>query len=178
MGTPRDRNVRSPDSNPRGVGDNHNKPQVHGVRGDSPRGVQPRAPSKARSSVGASAPSQDPQRDLFAVGEQLELVEVVTPRPRTRAECEKGPRPCPWVGCRHHLYLDVHINENSMPCHPTKEVWELTDTCSLDIAEDGGVSCERVGELLNLTSERIRQIEVPLLAQLRVHSDKGIEPCA
>ena len=24
-------------------------------------------------------------------------------RPRTRADCLKGPRPCPWIMCRHHL---------------------------------------------------------------------------
>lgn len=29
------------------------------------------------------------------------------PRPRTRAQCQDGPRPCPWVACRHHLLLEV-----------------------------------------------------------------------
>ena len=28
-------------------------------------------------------------------------------RPRTRADCENGPRPCPWVGCRHNTYLSI-----------------------------------------------------------------------
>ena len=28
-------------------------------------------------------------------------------RPTTRVDCENGMRPCPWVGCRYHLYLDV-----------------------------------------------------------------------
>ena len=28
-------------------------------------------------------------------------------RPLTRAECKDGPRPCPWVSCRHHLLLEV-----------------------------------------------------------------------
>ncbi len=31
-------------------------------------------------------------------------------RPKTRGECASGPRPCPWVSCRHHLYLDVDKN--------------------------------------------------------------------
>lgn len=28
-------------------------------------------------------------------------------RPRTRAECIDGPRPCPWASCRHHLLLEI-----------------------------------------------------------------------
>lgn len=27
-------------------------------------------------------------------------------RPQTRGDCVDGPRPCPWVGCRHHTYID------------------------------------------------------------------------
>jgi hypothetical protein len=29
------------------------------------------------------------------------------PRPKTRAECRDEARPCPWVGCKHHLLLEV-----------------------------------------------------------------------
>lgn len=28
-------------------------------------------------------------------------------RPKTRGDCANSPRPCPWVGCRHHLLLEV-----------------------------------------------------------------------
>ena len=28
-------------------------------------------------------------------------------RPRTRGDCVSGPRPCPWVGCKYHLALDL-----------------------------------------------------------------------
>ena len=28
-------------------------------------------------------------------------------RPITRADCIDGPRPCPWVSCRHHLLLEI-----------------------------------------------------------------------
>ena len=42
---------------------------------------------------------------------------------------------------------------------PHKEVWELEETCALDVAERGGLTLEEVGELLNLTRERIRQME-------------------
>lgn len=29
------------------------------------------------------------------------------PRPKTRADCLQEARPCPWVGCRHHLLLEI-----------------------------------------------------------------------
>src|SRR3954454_13361241 len=29
-------------------------------------------------------------------------------RPLTREECKSMPRPCPFVSCSHHLYLDVN----------------------------------------------------------------------
>lgn len=32
---------------------------------------------------------------------------LAIPRPTTLAECGQEARPCPWVGCRHHLALEV-----------------------------------------------------------------------
>jgi len=32
---------------------------------------------------------------------------LALPRPTTRAACGQEARPCPWVGCRHHLLLEV-----------------------------------------------------------------------
>src|SRR5690606_3867534 len=42
---------------------------------------------------------------------ELEIGRLLYPetdywKPRTRAECVDGPRPCPFVSCRHHLYVD------------------------------------------------------------------------
>lgn len=88
-------------------------------------------------------------------------------RPRTRAECPTGP--CPWVSCVHHLYLDVSDDTGAIKInHPDKEPWELDETCSLDVSERGdGVTLEEVGELLNITRERVRQVEGKALVQLR-----------
>ena len=43
----------------------------------------------------------------------------------------------------------------------------MEHTCALDIADRGGVTLEEVGEILNLTRERIRQVEVMGLEKLR-----------
>jgi len=80
-------------------------------------------------------------------------------RPRTRGECGTE-RPCPWVGCRHHLYLDVSPETGAIRIHfPDLEPWELEHTCSLDLAEEGGMTLEAVALTLNVTRERIRQLE-------------------
>ncbi len=34
-------------------------------------------------------------------------VSAASERPRTRAECAGGARPCPWVACEHHLLLEL-----------------------------------------------------------------------
>lgn len=111
------------------------------------------------------------QRRRERTGEVVEVIDYN--RPRTRAECVNGPRPCLFVACKHHLYLDVNPETGSIKVNfPDKEPWELEDTCALDIAERGGVTLEDVGELLNLTRERVRQVEVEGLQKLREVSAK------
>ncbi|ABF91698.1 sigma-70 region 4 domain protein [Myxococcus hansupus] len=89
-------------------------------------------------------------------------------RPRTRADCINGPRPCNFVSCKHNLYLDVNPETGSIKLNfPDKEIWELEHTCALDVAEKGGITLEEVGEIMNLTRERIRQVETRGLMKLR-----------
>ncbi len=90
-------------------------------------------------------------------------------RPRTRGECMTSERPCPFVSCKHHLYLDVNPETGSMKLNfPDLEVWEMKETCSLDVADRSGITLEEVGEILNLTRERIRQVEVRGLLKLKM----------
>lgn len=105
--------------------------------------------------------------------DELRMMEILAPykqvpRPRARKECAGGVRPCPFVSCRHHLYLDVNEEKGSLKLNfPDLEVWELPETCSLDVADRGGMTLEEVGEIMNLTRERIRQVEVRGLAKLK-----------
>lgn len=80
-------------------------------------------------------------------------------RPRTRGDCVNGPRPCPWVSCRHHLAIDVRdrvVVER-----------ETSQSCALDVADMGPQTFEEVGNALGVSRERIRQIEGRALAKLR-----------
>lgn len=81
------------------------------------------------------------------------------PRPRTRAECASVPRPCPYVGCAHNLYLDVTDIGSVKFNFPDVEPHEMVESCSLDLAERGGMNLESVGGAMNLTRERVRQTE-------------------
>ena len=93
---------------------------------------------------------------------------VDIPRPKVRAECTGESRPCPWVACKHHLYLDVNPDTGSIKINfPDLEPWEMGETCALDVADRGGITLEEVGEIMNLTRERIRQVEVRGLLKLR-----------
>lgn len=110
------------------------------------------------------------QRAFGLVDPELEEIiqEVEARRPRSRADCAQGPRPCMFIACKHHLYLDVNPSTGSIKLNfPDKEVWELEETCALDVADRGGITLEEVGSIMNLTRERIRQVETRGLARLR-----------
>ena len=109
-------------------------------------------------------------REELRVG-ALMFPPVDEPRPKTRAECRGEARPCPWVACKFHLYLDVNPETGSIKINfPDLEPEDMKDTCSLDVAERGGITLEEVGEIMNLTRERIRQVEVRGLLKLKMGS--------
>lgn len=97
---------------------------------------------------------------------RLALLHVPYPegveRPRTRRDCELVPRPCPFVSCKWNLYLDVNPRTGSIKLNfPDIEPDEMPpeSSCALDVADRGIDTLEEIGEALNLTRERIRQIE-------------------
>jgi Sigma-70, region 4 len=108
---------------------------------------------------------------------ELEIGRMLYPetdhaRPTTRAECAEGARPCPYVSCQHHLYLDVSARTGAIKLNfPDLEVWDMNETCALDVADRGGTTLEDVGAIMNLTRERIRQVEVKALAKLEALKD-------
>jgi hypothetical protein len=108
---------------------------------------------------------------------ELEIGRLLYPeddysKPRERAACAGGARPCPYVSCKHHLYVDVSPRTGAIKLNfPDLEVWEMGDSCALDVADRGGTTLEDVGAIMNLTRERIRQVEVKALAKLEALRD-------
>ena len=94
--------------------------------------------------------------------------------PTSRSQCKSGYRPCPFVSCRFHLYLDVTEHGAIRLNFPGQEPWEMKTSCALDVAEAGeGLTLDALGALLNLTRERARQIESLALAKVNRGIDKG-----
>lgn len=108
--------------------------------------------------------------------------EYTGPRPITRKDCLPGgcneQRPCPFVTCKHHLFLDVNPETGSIKFNfPDLEPWELAETCTLDLADrprghdrtdvEADSTLEQVGEAMNITRERVRQIERNALLKLK-----------
>ena len=116
-------------------------------------------------------------------------------RPATYGQCDSwdvgdgnGPTrlgidtPCPFVGCKHHLYLDRAMGASFKINFPDLDFDELDQTCALRVADatvvredERGVSDRTedhitllsVGQLLNLTRERVRQMQIKALAKIR-----------
>lgn len=83
-------------------------------------------------------------------------------------------RPCPWVGCRYHLYLEVRPNGGLLFPWADLEPWELKESCALDLADQhpDGITLEEVGRIFNMTRERIRQIEAICLRKLQKRKER------
>lgn len=104
--------------------------------------------------------------------------EYATERPKTRADCVGGHRPCPWVGCKYNNYLDEKKSGSTSGRaivfnFPNLEPDEVPPerSCALDIADRGGSTLEDVALLTNLTRERVRQIQDKALRKLEDEKD-------
>ena len=107
--------------------------------------------------------------------EQLSLRVVQGPTPgfpETRAECEDGPRPCPWTSCREHLWA-VHDRPGRRRylghAPPHVVVRHSDETCALDVAGRGAQSYEEIGRVLGMTPTRVRQVFAIAQVALRGH---------
>lgn len=129
---------------------------------DSSKPIDNKRIGLAELSVGKGEPASD---------EDLELAEAL--RPKTRADCVRVPRPCPYVSCRYNLYFDEIFpglyRSNYSGWDP-----KVLDRymCALDYAHEGGMTLEETGQRFRLTRERVRQIEERALDKIRKYAAK------
>lgn len=101
------------------------------------------------------------------LGKQLFPPEENPWKPQTRADCASICRPCPHVSCKYNLYLDVSERTGSIKLNfPDLEVDQMTESCVLDVADRGGMTLGDVGAAMNLTRERVRQLERSAMAKI------------
>jgi hypothetical protein len=111
---------------------------------------------------------------------EIELGRLLFPegeyeRPTTRSQCAGGQRPCPFVSCHHHLYLDINPKTGAIKFNfPDLEPDQMGESCALDVADRGGATLEKTGEIMNLTRERIRQLEVNAMGQIMASEKSGV----
>lgn len=126
-------------------------------------------------------------------------------RPRNRRQCKNKPRPCPWVSCRYHLLLDVNergsIRMNLARLEAVErdagkrtvrrnvggqrfEAWsddavdrlfELSETCALDVADRGAHALHEVGDTMSMTREGARLIEASGLLKMKAAKEAWSE---
>jgi hypothetical protein len=110
--------------------------------------------------------------DLLAEADPL------PPRPQTFTECQArgigtAESPCGYVSCKWHLALDVSektgaIKVNFPALDGDPDIDAMGQTCVRRViaAHPDGLTLEEVGLIVNLTRERIRQVESKGLAEV------------
>lgn len=94
---------------------------------------------------------------------------AVHERPTKRGECRDIPRPCPYVGCRYHLFLTV-TDTGSIDLPYGEDVAALEsmkETCALDVAErPGGVDPLELAGHFQVTNTAINNAVAMSLGKL------------
>jgi predicted nucleic acid-binding Zn ribbon protein len=83
-----------------------------------------------------------------------------------RLNGDRGP--CPFVSCRNHLFTDLNAAGNVVIDPRVAEIESAPYTCAIDLYHsDREWTLDAVGDVFNVTRERIRQIEQGALEKLR-----------
>lgn len=83
----------------------------------------------------------------------------------TGGRCLTEDDPCPHSVCRHHLYNNAKESQVARA--------SLTRiTCTLKLARRGGMNLEEVANLIGITRERVRQIELAGVTKMRKQLEK------
>lgn len=109
--------------------------------------------------------------------DQADLRAMVGRKPRTRAECIDGPRPCPWLACRYHLGLSVsQLGTLHLPHGSAALDAGLAHSCSLDVADAGASNLSEIGAVMGVTKQRAHQLLAEGLDALRARLEADLTP--
>jgi len=106
---------------------------------------------------------------------------VSNSRPKTRAGCQEGPRPCPWVSCRYSLFFEQEPGKRRLQVLAQADVLDLEKlyegwleqffdgrpTCALDLADSGPEdNLETIGATMCMSKDETRMTLVCAKANL------------
>lgn len=132
-----------------------------------------RGPGRAAPGSGRNAPRGSRGPALHVVPDDYAPVPGV---PATRGDCVDGPRPCPYLRCKHHLWLKLGEERDGNPARaandntkPKTVFWPTSPaTCALDIAaRTEELTNREVGEFIGVLDEQVRRIVKRALGKLR-----------
>jgi hypothetical protein len=128
-------------------------------------------------SIGSGSPTKRERQEMHLDLSYAIRTEERLGAPAAVSGCPTGP--CWHVGCRHHVAIEVDGDVTKLN-FPGRELRDMKETCTLRVANRGEskkgdpkeigrpvMTCNEVGEILNLSPERIRQIETEALAKLK-----------
>lgn len=95
------------------------------------------------------------------------------PMPKTRGECVSGPRPCPWAECRHHLGAPHGWASSGYRLMQAKR--RSAETCSLDLADRGGMAPAEIADEIGVSRQRVLQIIDSIALQLIADCGEELE---
>lgn len=146
-------------------------------QGEGERGSYSRCrlrPSGTEAETSAPEEEEEDQEEALAIGqveeedqEDFNPLTSPPPLPATRGDCVHGVRPCRHTQCRHHLWIDYRVKVARTGQRYVRRLSLLPETCSLDVADRGGATLLQLGHILNITRERVRQIEATATMELR-----------
>lgn len=114
------------------------------------------------------------------VNRRLRLTVVRDPEaPTNRSECRDGCRPCPFVACRYHLFLDVATNGKIWKNFAADEhdedsivaaLMSMPETCALDVADRGAHTEQDVARVLGtgINNKNVFTSQASAIEKLRV----------
>jgi len=94
----------------------------------------------------------------FTSAELRDANAMLSNRPKTRADCPSPGTPCPYLSCKHHLWVD--LSASGMPTE-SPAFGDVKNTCALNYVEEHGsapttLSC--VSKATHTTRQRVDQI--------------------
>ena len=117
--------------------------------------------------------------------EDRKRLRMLDERPKTRADCEGGFRPCPYFSCKYNLGLEM-VGDKANPRvrlavdleteQGLEKFMALPYTCALDVAEqDDGATLEEIAKAMSITREGVRLLERGAYDSMGSHHRKMLE---